>query len=490
MAGRPPLPLGTHGKIRTKVIGPKRVRAYCQFRDFDGVTKQYEETGPSEPAAERALKAKLAARTAATADITGDSKFTTTADRWYATILAAVADGERSPATAAAYRGLLDKHVLPAMGALRLKEITTGRVDTVLQAIKARSGAPTAKSARTVISGVLGWATRQDAVAINAARNTTPIPVKPGREPRALTIEEIARWLKRLAADPKAMRHDILDLCAFMIASGVRIGEALAVTWADIDLVGQEMVVDGTKKLGYTVTIDWTVYRVKGHPLTRKPAKTKSSHRTLRLPEFAVTVLRRRLVERYILAVGQLPTAGFEYVADSDVSAGQGVRDEGSEHYEDLSIHRPAADSEASTSGNAPEPGFEYFEHASGDTQLLVTALAHLADEPVFPDSKGGWRDPSNTRRDLRDARGEEFDWVTSHVFRKTAATLLDAAGLSARQIANVLGHSRPSMTQDRYLGRGVADSQAADALERGLSLVFGMDKPLADLDNQSQDTA
>lgn len=86
---------------------------------------------------------------------------------------------------------------------------------------------------------------------------------------------------------------------------------------------------------------------------------------------------------------------------------------------------------------------------------------------PVFPDSLGGLRDPSNTRRDLRAARGNAgFAWVTSHVFRKTAATVLDDAGLSARKVAGQLGHARPSMTQDVYLGRKAAGREAADALE------------------------
>jgi integrase len=76
-------------------------------------------------------------------------------------------------------------------------------------------------------------------------------------------------------------------------------------------------------------------------------------------------------------------------------------------------------------------------------------------------------RDPSNTRRDLRHAQASAgFAWVTSHVFRKTAATILDQAGLSARQVADQLGHSRPSMTQDVYMGRKVASRDAADALE------------------------
>ncbi len=89
---------------------------------------------------------------------------------------------------------------------------------------------------------------------------------------------------------------------------------------------------------------------------------------------------------------------------------------------------------------------------------------------PVFPHTSGGWRDPSNTRRDLRDARGSsEFAWVTSHVFRKTCATILDEAGLTARVIADQLGHARPSMTQDVYMGRKVVNPANADALQRAL---------------------
>jgi integrase len=45
-------------------------------------------------------------------------------------------------------------------------------------------------------------------------------------------------------------------------------------------------------------------------------------------------------------------------------------------------------------------------------------------------------------------------------------ATRLYDAGLSARQIADHLGHSRPSLTQDGYLGRGTANPEAAAALQ------------------------
>jgi integrase len=85
----------------------------------------------------------------------------------------------------------------------------------------------------------------------------------------------------------------------------------------------------------------------------------------------------------------------------------------------------------------------------------------------VFTAPGGGLRDPSNTQADLRvvfTAAG--FNWVTSHIYRKTVATLMDEAGLTARQAADQLGHAKVSMTQDSYFGRKVARTGAADLLE------------------------
>jgi integrase len=93
--------------------------------------------------------------------------------------------------------------------------------------------------------------------------------------------------------------------------------------------------------------------------------------------------------------------------------------------------------------------------------------LTSPGNGPLFPDSIGGWRDPSNTSRDLREARGsDEFVWVTSHVFRKTCATTLDESDLSPRAIADQLGHAKVSMTQDHYLSRRLTSRRAAEALE------------------------
>jgi integrase len=105
---------------------------------------------------------------------------------------------------------------------------------------------------------------------------------------------------------------------------------------------------------------------------------------------------------------------------------------------------------------------------------LLWRRLAQLptAAEPpvVFPSPKGLLHDPTNTSGDLRKARDRAgFSWATSHTFRRTVATRLDDAGLSARQIADHLGHSGPSLTQDAYLGRGTASPRTAAAIRRAL---------------------
>ena len=88
----------------------------------------------------------------------------------------------------------------------------------------------------------------------------------------------------------------------------------------------------------------------------------------------------------------------------------------------------------------------------------------------ILPSPFGQLRDLNETSGDLRQALDRAgFPWATSHTFRRAIATRLDDAGLSARQIADHLGHSRPSLTQDVYRGRGTASPQAAAAVQRSL---------------------
>jgi len=132
-----------------------------------------------------------------------------------------------------------------------------------------------------------------------------------------------------------------------MMATGVRIGETLALYWEDVDLDAS------------TVQIDWTVVRVRGEGLRRTDPKSSAGERTLMLPSWAVDMLNRR-----------------RKIAEAE--------------------NRPAA-------------------------------------SPVFLIRSGGCATPRTHGGHCGRPGSAEFSWVTSHVFRKTASTVLDEAKLSAR---------------------------------------------------------
>jgi integrase len=97
------------------------------------------------------------------------------------------------------------------------------------------------------------------------------------------------------------------------------------------------------------------------------------------------------------------------------------------------------------------------------------SALGMAGEEtPIFPNSRGGYLNASNltNRHWVPFRKRAGYEWVTFHTFRKTVGTLLDDAGLSARQIADVLGHSHPSMTLNTYMGRGQENRASAEALD------------------------
>ena len=72
-----------------------------------------------------------------------------------------------------------------------------------------------------------------------------------------------------------------------------------------------------------------------------------------------------------------------------------------------------------------------------------------------FPPREVAYATHPNTQADFRGSFAFcGYPWVTSHVFRKTVATQMDEQEKSARAIADQLGHSKPSMTQDKYLAR------------------------------------
>lgn len=82
--GRPPLPLGSWGKIRRYQVGPKSWRAMANYRDYDGVTRPVERSGASGAKAERRLVEDLTnrARVSGNEEITADTRMSEVCRIW------------------------------------------------------------------------------------------------------------------------------------------------------------------------------------------------------------------------------------------------------------------------------------------------------------------------------------------------------------------------------------------------------------------------
>lgn len=222
--GRPPLPPGTFGKILFLPSPTGQVTARVYFRDFDGRTRQVTRCRPSRAAAERALKVELTRRQAPA----GGGAITA------ATTLADLADSrlavarDWSSGTERTYRAVVHKQVKPALGRLRVGEVTPGVVTRALRTIAERHGPGAARTTRTCLSGMFAMAVEDDAVSANPVHASSARVASGRGAPRALTVVEPHQLLELFAQSEPARELDLPDLVAWMLATGCRIGEALA----------------------------------------------------------------------------------------------------------------------------------------------------------------------------------------------------------------------------------------------------------------------
>jgi integrase len=278
---RPPLPIGTAGKITIKPgpggKGPWVART--RFRDFDGVPRLIErKSTKSHGAAGAALAEAIRDRQRNGGDeLSSDTRMAVAGEKWWRDEI----EGQRAINTERRYKETL-VHINAGLGGLMLREMTTNRCDNFLRAIAKNRGPGTAKVCKTVLSGILGMAARLDAIPTNPIRDVGRI-AKPKKEVLALSLDEIHRFRAELRADRKSTLGDVVDPVDFMLGTGARVGEVFALRWVDVDLTAGTALIRGT-----TLWAKDQGMSVQSHP------KTSTSRRTLKLPPFVVEMLERR----------------------------------------------------------------------------------------------------------------------------------------------------------------------------------------------------
>ena len=146
------------------------------------------------------------------------------AERWITTTLAA---SPRKDSTKTAYRYLTRGIIIPALGSKRLRDLTPRDVEAFLLGITDKAPA-TAQKTHRALCLVIDAAVRDGLVRRNVAR-LVQSPRVPRTEARWFTDSEVAR-LREAARGHRLA--GLVDFCAF---TGVRISEALALRWSDVD---------------------------------------------------------------------------------------------------------------------------------------------------------------------------------------------------------------------------------------------------------------
>jgi integrase len=198
-------------------------------------------------------------------------------------------EGRIEATTVNEYERVLTNVVLPDLGGLRLREVTTSRLDLFLVRLRSIS-ASRQRKAKVVLGAMLGLAVRHDALAVNPVQQTSRV-YRERSEPRSLSIADVVTvraalraWTDKDRSGPKAS-SDMADIIDLMLATGARIGEIRAVRWIDVDL-------DATRPV---LTINGTIKTETGRGTYRKASpKSDASVRTVVLPDFAIAALKRR----------------------------------------------------------------------------------------------------------------------------------------------------------------------------------------------------
>jgi integrase len=204
-------------------------------------------------------------------------------NHWLETIASSI-----RPRTFQSYRILVERHIAPELGRLRLDKLSPQHVQALL-ARKSASGlsAQTVRHVRAILRIALNQAMKWGQIARNAA-SLAVAPKLERRSFRSLSPEE-ARQLLRTA------RGDRLEaMYSVALSLGLRMGEILGLRWRDVDLDGA------------TLTVNQAIYRIAGKGLVTAEPKTDRSRRSLFLPDGVLSAMKahrlRQLQER--LAAG------------------------------------------------------------------------------------------------------------------------------------------------------------------------------------------
>jgi integrase len=193
------------------------------------------------------------------------------------------------PTTRRGYEAVVRYHLAPTLGDVRLVDLTPVDVERALGQLAPHLAPKSLRNVHAVLRRALGQAVRAGLVMRNvAAREFVDAPRVPVEEPRALSADEVRRFVDVVRGD----RLEALFITA--VGTGLRQGELLGLAWEDVDLDAGHL------------TVRRELVRRDGQYL-RDELKTDRSRRLVPLSPAVAAALRRH--REQTIAEGFVPTA-------------------------------------------------------------------------------------------------------------------------------------------------------------------------------------
>lgn len=191
------------------------------------------------------------------------------------------------PTTYESYAGHVRNHLIPVLGRHKLAKLEPSHVQAMMNDQLAGGLSPaTVNRVRATLRRALNQALKWGTVSRNVATLVDP-PKSTRFRVEAITPEEANAITAAVAG------HRLGPLYVLMLAMGLRLGEALGLSWDDVDLEGG------------TLTIRRSLQRLQGEFKLADP-KSEQSRRTLPIPAFVTAQLKlqRAAQNRERLAAG------------------------------------------------------------------------------------------------------------------------------------------------------------------------------------------
>lgn len=180
-----------------------------------------------------------------------------------------------SPTSYRDYRLILADHVKPILGNIYLDKLKASHLEEYYALKRETLSSNTVNKHHRVINKALADAKRLGLIVVNPAENAKPPKTEPPSVGEALTPENAAKLFQTVRGSEFELPCLLAALC------GLRRGEICGLRWKDIDFEK------------HTLTVNQTLVKVGGEYCT-KPPKSKTSIRTITVPELVLAALRRQ----------------------------------------------------------------------------------------------------------------------------------------------------------------------------------------------------